>query len=86
MDTYSGWTITNRGVYHKVRSWGPLLFNIFLNDLFFLPLNSQLVNYADDNHICHESENLEMLQKHLQDDSNKAVKWFDNNQTHSEPW
>ena len=67
------------GVYHKVRSY------IFLNDLFFLPLNSQLVNYADDNHICHENENLEMLQKHLQDDSNKAVKWFDNNQTTANP-
>ena len=49
------------------------------------PLNSQLVNYADDNHICHESQNLEMLQKHLQDDSNKAVKWFDDNQTTTNP-
>ena len=84
MDTYSGWTITNRDV-PQGSVMGPLLFNIFLNDLFFLPLNSQLVNYADGNHICHESENLEMLQKHLQDDSNKAVKWFDNNQTTANP-
>ena len=26
-----------------------------------------------------------MLQKHLQDDSNIAVKWFDNNQTMANP-
>ena len=26
-----------------------------------------------------------MLQKHLQDDSDKAVKWFDNNQTTANP-
>ena len=28
---------------------GPLLFNIFLNDLFLLVKNSELSNYADDN-------------------------------------
>ena len=64
---------------------GPLLFNIFLNDLFFLPLNSHLVNYADDNHICLENDNLDVLQKQLQDDSNIAVRWFNNNQTTANP-
>ena len=39
------------------------------------------MNYADDNHICLENENLEVFQKHLQDDSNIAVKWFNDNQT-----
>ena len=58
-----------------------VLFNIFLNDLFLLQLNSYLVNYADDNHICFENENLLVLQKHLQDNSNIAVKWFNDNQT-----
>ena len=28
---------------------GPLLFNIYLNDLFFLDIESELCNYADDN-------------------------------------
>ena len=28
------------------------LFHIFLNDSFYLPIDSALVNYADANHIC----------------------------------
>lgn len=28
---------------------GPLLFNIFINDIFFLDCDSQIYNYADDN-------------------------------------
>ena len=28
---------------------GPLLFNIFLNDIFFLVKDSKITNYADDN-------------------------------------
>ena len=41
--------------------------------------------YADDNHICLDNENLEVPQKHLQDDSNITVKWFNNNQTTANP-
>ena len=74
MDACSDWTIVNRGVPQ-----GSVL------DLFFLPLNSRLVNYADDNHICLENENLNVLQKQLQDDSNIAVRWFNNNQTTPNP-
>ena len=60
---------------------GPLLFNIFLNDLFYLLLNSALVNYADDNNLCNSNKNLDVRQKELERDCARAVQWFAENQT-----
>ena len=42
---------------------GPLLFKIFLNDLFFFVKNSDLSNYADDNTIYCCGNNLEEVKK-----------------------
>ena len=38
---------------------GPLLFNISINDLFFLVKNSQVCNYADDNPLTVEDGDLD---------------------------
>ena len=35
---------------------GPLLFNIFLNDIFFFVKDSKITNYADDNTVCHRRQ------------------------------
>ena len=37
---------------------GPLLFNIFMNDLFFFIEKCQLYKYADDNSLDSSSKNL----------------------------
>ena len=76
MDTSSDWATINRGV-PQGSLLGPLLFNIFLNDLF----NSALVNYADDNHLCNSNTNLDVLHKELVSDCARAVQWFAENQT-----
>ena len=51
---------------------GPLLFNIFLNDLFLYPEETFLSNYADDNtlsSICNTAEN---VKKKLSNDFTKT--------------
>ena len=38
---------------------GPILFNIFINDLFFSVKNCSMYNYADDNTLSKSDKNLE---------------------------
>ena len=44
---------------------GPLLFNIFLNDLFLFVSNAFLSNYADDNTLYTLADNLKKIKDHL---------------------
>ena len=47
---------------------GPLLFNIFTNDLFLFVPNSYLSNYADENTLYTFSDNLEETKNTLRFD------------------
>ena len=55
---------------------GPILFNIFINDLLMSTKNSELHNFADDNTITSSSGTLSQLIKDLQSEANKATDWF----------
>ena len=57
---------------------GPILFNIFLNDLLNNLKNSDLYNFADDNTISAVSKSKTDLIK-TEYESNIAVKWFREN-------
>ena len=40
---------------------GPVLFNIFINDIFYFIQESSLYTYADDNTLSYEGHNLDQL-------------------------
>ena len=58
---------------------GPILFNIFLNDLLTVLKKSQLYNFFDDNAISAVSKSTDDLLITLKNESELAVKWFTEN-------
>ena len=58
----------------------PILFNIFLNDLFLAVQNVDFASYADDNTIYDAGENIDEIIFSLQESSKKLFKWFADNQ------
>ena len=76
--TCSDWATINRGV-PQGSVLGPLLFNIFLNDLFYVNMGSEIANYADDNHLYYENKCYDILKNVLENDVISATAWFDNN-------
>ena len=57
----------------------PLLFNIFLCDLFFFVPDIGIANYADDNIPHATSKHLETVLKDLDQRSDTLLKWFTEN-------
>ena len=58
---------------------GPLLFNIFLNDLFYFINRTNLSNYADDNQIYFSDRDPEVVKSVINGDLAVASRWFDDN-------
>ena len=55
---------------------GPLLFNIFINDMFFFIKDANIANYADDNTVNAVKDNIEDLLKSLEDETCQILDWF----------
>ena len=58
---------------------GPIIFNIFINDLLLFLVNCNVHNYADDNTISSFSNSINDLVKKLEKETNLALCWLTNN-------
>ena len=64
---------------------GPLLFNIFLNDIFYFVKKSNLYNYADDNTLSYSHPDLLETKNVLTSESEYVIEWFGTNQMQANP-
>ena len=58
---------------------GPLLFNIYINDIFYFVKEDKITNYADDTTPYAIESNINKLICTLEIDINTILTWFDNN-------
>ena len=58
---------------------GPLLFNIYLNDMFYFTKETRITNYADDTTPYAISDDTVTLLNNLENDVEILVKWFQDN-------
>ena len=80
----SSWADLHKGV-PQGSILGPLLFNIFINDLFLFIEKCSLYNYADDNTISYSAPCLFDVLSNLQSDCNHAIEWFNSNDIKANP-
>ena len=80
--SYSDWYEIVRGV-PQGSILGPLLFNIFINDLFLFIEKTNICNFADDNTIYGYNNNLQTILKYLKHDMINVLKWFKFRLSHS---
>lgn len=75
---YSELRLTKYGV-PQGSSLGPLLFNLYVNDLGMLNLQSKIFQFADDTALVVTHQTLECATNYLQSDIYKIMSWYEQN-------
>ena len=82
--SFSSWHYTDTGV-PQGSILGPLLFNIFINDLFISITKSEVCNFADDNTLYSSNKYLDHAFNTLCYDLNNVLDWFKFNSLTANP-
>ncbi len=80
----SSWADIHKGV-PQGSILGPLLFNVFINDIFLFIKNGSLYNYADDNTLSFSHPDYNTLISTLESESLELIKWFKINKMQANP-
>ena len=82
--TFSSWMKILLGV-PQGSILGPLLFNIFINDILLSIEKTEICNFADDNTIYSCEKTVEEVIENLHYDLKLVLKWLENNQMMANP-
>ena len=64
--------------WYKGSVLGPLLFNSYLNDLFYLAQSAEVCHFSDDSTFFDCDKDLKTLISRSEHDNRLAIEWFEN--------